>query len=316
MFSEDILKKIEEVAEVTYAAKEAPTEQDIIKSVADADVMVVTTIRPLISKPIIRAGKRLKAIVLPSVGFDQVDVDAATEQGVLVVNSPSADDPVAEQTILMLLAIAKQFPRLVDAAKKGARVPSMAENIELFGKTLGIVGIGRIGTRVAQVANALGMTTLAYDPYVTERQARLINVKLVDLKTLLRESDFVSIHTPLTKETYHIIGEGELDLMKKTAYIINTARGECIDEKALYVALKEKRIKGAALDVFEVEPLRTDNPLLALDNVIATAHSLSGTIERSQRMREMILDSVMRALRGSLPRYIVNPQVLNAVLRI
>ncbi|MFQ6076726.1 MAG: hydroxyacid dehydrogenase [Candidatus Bathyarchaeia archaeon] len=314
LLSEDMMKKLSEVAVVQFASEEAPTEQDVITGIGDADVLLVTSRRPTISGRIIQAGKRLKAVVVPSVGFDQIDVEAATELGVLVVNTPSADDVVAEQTILLMLAVAKQFPRLVEAAKEGVRVPTWKENVELFGKTLGIIGLGRIGSRVAQIANAMGMSVIAYDPFVSERHARLLKTRLVDLKTLLRESDFVSIHTPLTKETYHIIGEGELNLMKKTAFIINTARGKCIDEKALYVALRERRIAGAGLDVFEVEPLRPDNPLLALDNVVATAHSLSGSIERTQRIQQMVLDSILRTLRGALPRHIVNPQVLDAVI--
>jgi len=250
------------------------------------------------------------------VGFDQIDVDSVTNKGILVVNTPSADDVVAEGTILFMIALAKQFPRLVDAAKKGIRVPTMKENVELFGKTLGIIGAGRIGSRVAQIANAMGMKVIAYSPHATARYARLLQISSVDLATLLRESDFVSIHCPLAKETRHMIGEKELGLMKKTAFLINTARGEVVDEGALYRCLKEEKIAGAGLDVFEVEPLKPDNPLLTLNNTICTAHSISGSVERSMRMEKMVLDSVLRVLRGTLPLYIANPKVLDRLLKL
>jgi len=313
-YSEDFFKKIMEEADVKFLEKPEPTEDEIIKEISNVDVLIYSG-RTRVSKRILDSGNRLKAIVLPSVGFDQVDVDSATSNGILVVNTPSADDVVAEGTILFMIALAKQFPRLVDAAKKGIYVPTMKESIELFGKTLGIIGLGRIGSRVAQIANALGMKVIAYSPHATARYARLLQVSLVDLSTLLRESDFVSIHCPLTSETRHMIGEKELGLMKKSAFLINTARGEIVDENALYRFLKEGRIAGAGLDVFEAEPLRPDNPLLTLNNTICTAHSISGSIERSMRIEQMVLDSVLRILRGTLPLYIVNPKVLDRILK-
>ena len=314
-YSEDFFKKISEEADVKFLEKQDPTEEEIIKEIGNAVVLLYGA-RTYASKSIINSGKRLKAIVLSSVGFDQIDVDSATSNGILVVNTPSADDVVAEGTILFIIALAKQFPRLLDAAKKGIRIPTMKENIELFGKPLGLIGVGRIGTRVAQIANSIGMEVIAYSPHVTARFARLLQISSVDLTTLLRESDFVSIHCPLTKETRHMIGEEELGLMKKTAFLINTARGEVVDEGALYRCLKEEKIAGAGLDVFEVEPLKPDNPLLTLNNTICTAHSISGSVERSMRMEKMVLDSVLRVLRGTLPLYIANPKVLDRLLKL
>jgi phosphoglycerate dehydrogenase-like enzyme len=313
-YTEDFFKKISEESDVKFLEKPDPTEEEIIKEIGNADVLIYNA-RTYVSKRIIDSGKKLKAIVLSSVGFDQIDVDSVTNKGILVVNTPSADDVVAEGTILFMIALAKQFPRLVDAAKKGIRVPTMKENIELFGKTLGIIGAGRIGSRVAQIANAMGMKVIAYSPHATARYARLLQISSVDLATLLRESDFVSIHCPLAKETRHMIGEKELGLMKKTAFLINTARGEVVDEGALYQCLKEGKIAGAGLDVFEVEPLKPDNPLLTLNNTICTAHSISGSVERSMRMEKMVLDSVLRVLRGTLPLYIANPKVLDRLLK-
>lgn len=314
-YTEDFFKKISEESDVKFLEKPDPTEEEIIKEIGNADVLIYNA-RTYVSKRIIDSGKKLKAIVLSSVGFDQIDVDSVTNKGILVVNTPSADDVVAEGTILFMIALAKQFPRLVDAAKKGIRVPTMKENIELFGKTLGIIGAGRIGSRVAQIANAMGMKVIAYSPHATARYARLLQISSVDLATLLRESDFVSIHCPLAKETRHMIGEKELGLMKKTAFLINTARGEVVDEGALYRCLKEEKIAGAGLDVFEVEPLKPDNPLLTLNNTICTAHSISGSVERSMRMEKMVLDSVLRVLRGTLPLYIANPKVLDRLLKL
>ncbi len=180
---------------------------------------------------------------------------------------------------------------------------------ELLGKTVGIIGLGNIGRKVAEKISGFKVKLFAYDPYVDKKIAQQINVELVDLETLLKESDIVTIHAALTRETKHMIGENELKLMKKTAFIINTARGAIIDEKALIKALKEGWIAGAALDVFEEEPPNPDNPLLKMDNVLVTPHFASCTFEAYQREAIMAAEEVLRVLKGEPPKFIANPEV-------
>jgi len=182
--------------------------------------------------------------------------------------------------------------------------------IELAGKVLGIIGFGRIGGEVARRAKGFDMRVIAYDPYVPRDIALSLGVELTSLENLLRESDFVTIHCPLTRETYHMIDENKLRLMKKSAFIINTARGAIIDEKALYRALKEGWIAGAALDVYEVEPLPPDSPLLDLGNIILTPHIAWFTEEALRRLEFMACEEALRILRGEMPRNVVNIEVL------
>jgi phosphoglycerate dehydrogenase-like enzyme len=186
---------------------------------------------------------------------------------------------------------------------------------ELLGKTVGIIGMGNVGRKVAEKISEFNVKLLAYDPYIDPKVAEKINVKLVDLDTLLKESDVVTIHATLTEETKHLIGEKELRSMKKTAFIINTARGAIIDEKALIKALKEGWIAGAALDVFEQEPPSPDNPLLKMDNVLVTPHFASCTYEAYQREAFMAAEEVLRILKGESPKFIANPEVLNQTNR-
>jgi len=215
----------------------------------------------------------------------------------------------------LLMAIAR---RIVEADKyvrtgqwKVSWHPSMLLGKDVYGATIGIVGAGRIGTAVARRAKGFNMKILYYDvvpmPPEVEKE---VGARRVDLETLLKESDFVSIHVPLTKETYHMINEERLRLMKKTAYIINNARGSIIDEKALYKALKEGWIAGAALDVFEQEPTPVDNPLLKLENVVVAPHIGSASFETRSRMAEMVAENLVAFFQGKVPPNLVNPEVL------
>ncbi|MCL7384560.1 MAG: phosphoglycerate dehydrogenase, partial [Thaumarchaeota archaeon] len=201
------------------------------------------------------------------------------------------------------------IPRLNEAVKKGEWSGRRELNRELYGKVLGIIGLGSIGRTVAVMAKGFGMEVIAYSPHVKKEEADKIGVKLVSLEELLQKSDIVTIHTSYSPEKYHLIGEEQLKMMKKTAYIINTARGELIDEKALVKALRSGDIAGAALDVFEQEP-PTDNELLKLENVIVTPHSASHTWEAVRRMGEMVTEDIEAVLKGFKPRNIANPEVL------
>ena len=274
-----------------------------LEQVAEADVLVVR--RWEVGRDVLEAGKRLRGVVTAGVGVEKIDIDAATELGIVVANSPGNQIAVAEATMLLMLAVSKNMTAWISVAKTGEQPDGYLRGIELNQRTLGIVGLGRIGKRVAGLARSFEMEVLAYDPYVKESD----RATLVPLDELLRGSDFVSLHPVLTPETRQMIGARELGLMKPTAYLINTSRGGVVDESALIEALRNKQIAGAGLDVFEIEPPELDNPLLAMPNVIATPHALPRTAESQHRCAEMTEESVLDLLEGVIPPYIVNKDV-------
>jgi D-3-phosphoglycerate dehydrogenase len=285
-----------------------PQRSEWLDQIAQADVVIAR--RWDINRESMRAADRLRGVVTVGVGVEKIDVAAATELGIVVANSPGNYIAVAESTLLLMAAVAKRLPTFVEAARSGRRPDSNETGIELHGKTLGLVGYGRIGRQVAGLARAYGMTVLAYDPYLQSAGG----AELVSLEDLLRRSDFVSLHPVLTPETHHLIGSEQLALMKPTAYLINTSRGGVIDEPALIEALRAGRIAGAGLDVFEPEPPSLDNPLLGMPTVVCTPHSAARTPEALRRCAEMTQESVLALLDGRLPEYTVNRGVRWRVL--
>lgn len=286
---------------------DALSPEDLIRELAPADVAVVR--RAELSAEVFRNLPRLRGVVKWGVGVENIDIPAATEAGVIVANSPGNSIAVAEAAMLLILAVSKNFAVMVQAAKEGASLAFDVRGHEIYEKTLGIVGFGRIGQHLAGMAQGFRMTVLAYDPYVPPERFLARGVRQSDLPTLLRESDYVSLNCVLTPETHHLIGAGELALMKPTAYLVNTARGAVVDEQALYQALKAGKIAGAGLDVFEEEPLKPTNPLLTLPNVIATPHALPRTWESTGRTTRMIQEAVLAILDGRLPEHTLNPNV-------
>ena len=281
-------------------AKDGP---DLAAEVAEADVLVAR--RDWVGRASFAASTRLRGIVTPGVGVEKVDVAAATELGIAVANSPGNSVTVAESALLLMLALAKRLPMWMDAARNATEPTRAMHGIELRGRTLGIVGLGRIGRITAELARAFGMQVLACDPYVESSPL----AELTSLDDLLRRADFVSLHPVLTPETRHLINAERLGLMKPTAYLINTSRGGVIDEAALIDALRQGRLAGAGLDVFEVEPPARDNPLLGMPNVIGTPHGLSHTDESMLRCASMTEENVLALLDGQLPPYLVNRTV-------
>ena len=274
-----------------------------LAQVADADVLIVR--RWDVDREALEAGKRLRAVVTVGVGVEKVDVAAATELGIVVANSPGNQVSVAEATLLLMLAVSKRMSTWIEAARTGRQPDAGTRGIELHGKTVGIVGLGRIGKRVAALSRAFGMEVLAYDPYVPTSDV----AEHVSLDELLGRSDFVSLHVVLTPETRHIVGARELALMKPGAYLINTSRGGAVDEAALIEALRDGQLAGAGLDVFEVEPPALDNPLLAMPNVVATPHALPRSDEAFEICAAMTEESVIASTEGRMPPYAVNPDV-------
>ena len=288
--------------------------QSLMDVVRDADV-IVTRSSHRIDKTVIDNAKNLKVIARAGVGLDNIDVDYAIKRGIKVVSVPSAStEAVAELTMGLIIALARWISSFDRSMHNGEWCKNSKLGIELMGKTLGIIGLGRIGSRVAKFAKMFGMRIVAYDPYVSPRKAERLKVELKDnLDVLLLESDFVSIHASLTSETKGLIGERELKLMKPTAFLINTARGAIVDEKALIKALKEKWIAGAALDVYTEEPLPKNHPLRKIENIILTPHIASYTYEAVKRTDEMVLEALETFFKGGKPKWIANPEVWHLI---
>jgi glyoxylate reductase len=292
-----------------------PPKETIIEKARDVDALV-TLLSDKIDAEVFDAAPKLKIVAQMAVGFDNIDVGEATKRGIYVTNTPGVlTETTADFAWALLMAVAR---RVVEADRyvrtgqwKVGWHPSMLLGRDVYDATLGIVGTGRIGTAVARRAKGFNMKILYYDvvPMPPEIEKEL-DAKRVDLDTLFKESDFVSIHVPLIKETYHLVNEEKLRLMKKTAYLINNSRGPVVDEKALYKALKEGWIAGAALDVFEQEPTPMDNPLLRLDNVVVAPHISSASHETRSRMAEMAAENLVAFFEGKQPPNLVNPDVL------
>jgi D-3-phosphoglycerate dehydrogenase len=256
--------------------------------------------------------RRLKLVARFGVGFDNVDVPACTAAGVIVANTPEAvRRPVATIILGFVMALSLKMFRLDRLTREGRWAERHDDmGVGLIGKTFGAFGAGSIGSEAFRLLKPLGMRHIACDPYARAEAMKELGVTLVDKDALLRQADFVSISTPLTPETTKLVGARELGLMKPTAYLINTSRGQTVDEKALYAALKERRIAGAALDVFEREPTPPDNPILKLDTVIVTPHSLCHTDECFRHIASDAIGAALSLARGERPRFVVNPDVL------
>jgi D-3-phosphoglycerate dehydrogenase len=266
--------------EVDYLPKITPEE--LLERVADYDVVVVRS-RTKVDARVIDRGVKLKLIARPGTGLDNIDLNAANARGIKVVNSPEAlVEAVSEQVVGLMLALARKTPAADASTRSGGWDKEKFVGVELSGKTIGIAGMGRIGRRVGEVAKVLGMSVLGYDIIEISRDVlSSIGCTMVDLDTLFSSSDFVTLHVPLSPETRHIVDSRRLSLMKKSAFLINTSRGEVVDEPALVQALTAGAIAGAALDVFEREPPSPE--LLRAPNLIATPHIGGQTVE-AQRM--------------------------------
>ena len=250
--------------------------------------------------------KSLRVVARAGVGLDNVDVPAATQAGVMVVNAPTSNVvSAAELAVALLLSVARHVPQATSSLRSGRWERSRFTGTELFEKTIGVVGLGRIGALVAQRIAAFGTTVVAYDPYVTSARAGQLGVRLVTLDELLRISDFITIHLPQTPETVGLIGDAELRRVKPGVRIVNAARGGIVDEAALHAALVDGRVAGAGLDVYVKEPC-TDSPLFALDQVVVTPHLGASTDEAQERAGVAVARSVRLALSGELVPDAVN----------
>ena len=305
--SVEIEKKILSEINPELTLETCKTEEDVIAVASDADG-IINQYAP-ITRRVIESLKRCKVVARYGVGVDNIDVKAATENNIIVANVPDyCLDEVSTHALGLILACARKIIFLDRKVRERTWDFKIAKPLfRTQGKILGLFGLGRIARMVAQKASGFGFRIIAYDPYVSKVDG---GIKLVKFSQLLSDSDFVSIHVPLTVETRHSFGENELKAMKKTAYLINTSRGPIVDEKALYVALKEKWIAGAALDVMEKEPPDWENLLLKLDNLIITPHISFYSEESYVELKTKVAESVRSVLKGELPRAMVNPQVI------
>jgi glyoxylate reductase len=290
-----------------------PPKNVIIDKVKDVDALV-SLLSDKIDAEVFNAAPKLKIVAQLAVGFDNIDVQEATKRGIYVTNTPEVlTDTTADFAWALLMAIARRVGEADKYVRSGQwKVgwhPAMLQGRDVYGATMGIVGAGRIGYAVAKRALGFSMKILFYD-VIPRPEMESLGAKRVDLDTLLKESDFVSIHVPLMKETHHLINAEKLKLMKKTAYLINNSRGPVVDEKALYQALKEGRIAGAGLDVFEQEPTPLDSPLLKLDNVVVAPHISSASYETRSRMAEMVAENLVAFFEGKKPPNLINPDVM------
>ncbi len=323
---EEGMKILQSVADVKVYTGDPesypPSRQEIMKNIADADGLLCW-LTDKMDAEVMSAGKKLKVISNYAAGFDNIDVNAATERGIVVTNTPGVlTDATAECTWAILMALARRIPQADRYTREGKwrTWANIFLGKKLLGSTLGIIGLGRIGGAIAKMGKCFGMNVIYYDKFRNESLEKEIGIKFVDVQTVLKESDFVTLHVLLSEETKHMIGEKELNMMKPTAYLINVARGAVIDEKALVKALQEKRIAGAGLDVYENEPKDEasakefkENPLLKLENTITVPHIGSATLDTRTQMAVMAAENLAAVLKGKVPKNLVNQDVTKKV---
>ena len=305
--AEDGLERLRRAGEVTIVSK--LPEGELIKRIPDFDALVVRS-ETRVTAPIIEAGSRLRVVGRAGVGVDNIDVPAATRRGILVVNAPRGNIVAAsEHTIALLFALARWVPQADASVKRGEWTRSKFVGTEVRAKTLGVVGLGNVGSEVAKRAHGLEMDVVAYDPVVSVERAELFNVELVSLDELLERADFITVHVPLVESNRNLIGARELARMKPSARLINTARGGIVDEAALADALEAGSLTAAASDVFVSEP-PGENRLLHLPNFIATPHIGASTAEAQVSVAFDVAEEVAAVLAGDLPRFAVNAPAL------
>jgi phosphoglycerate dehydrogenase-like enzyme len=310
-FGHEALRVLDDDPAVRWEFLAEPAGEITPADLARYDALYVNA--PLVTADSLAAGPgRTRVIARHGVGYDSVDVAACNEHGVLLTIQPDGvRRPVAVAALTFVMALSqKLFAK--DRLTRGGRWAEKNDymGMGLVGRTLGLIGAGNIGREIMRLARPFGLHVIATDPYVDVATMAAEGAQRVDLDTLLRESDFVVVACLLTPQTHHLIGQAQLRLMRPTAYLINVARGPIIDEPALTEALRERRIAGAGLDVFEQEPVDPANPLLTMDNVIVTPHALCWTDECFRGIAESGLGSILATLQGRRPRHVVNPEVL------
>ncbi|KAA9007196.1 phosphoglycerate dehydrogenase [Paenibacillus spiritus] len=292
------IQQLMEAADVTVDKKTGLSEDELVAIIGDYDGLLVrsqTTVTP----KIIEAGSKLKVIGRAGVGVDNINLEAATKQGVVVINAPDGNTiTTCEHAFAMMMALARHIPQAYAKTVSGVWDRKSFLGVELRGKTLGVLGMGRIGSEVAKRAKAFGMSILAFDPFLTEERAEKMEVKLATVDDIVRNADFITVHTPLTPQTRNMISRPQFEVMKKGMRIVNCARGGVIDELALVEAIDSGIVAGAAFDVFEKEPPQADHPFLTHPKIIVTPHLGASTVEAQENVAIDVSEQVLHILRN------------------
>ncbi len=292
--------------------RENPNPENRLAEIEEADAAFIGAVFPASTTATYERAQKLKVLIRMGIGYDSVDLDMATDYGICVLNTPDAPtEPTAEMAIALILNLARPIIQ-TSANMKAGQWASVKNQMgfELAGKTLGLVGLGRIGGRVAEIANVFGMKVIAYDPFIDAEKAKALGVELVgQLADLYRVSDFISLHLPSLPETKGMINSETLAQMKRGAYLVNVARGAIVVEEDLAEALRSGQLAGAGLDVWDIEPTSPDNPLCQMENVIATPHIAGACREMLQKACTTAANALLMIYRDELPPNLLNPQV-------
>lgn len=320
-FSPSVLERLGRSLEVIYESwmdtRRLVPADELINRIQGQDIGIVIIEADFIFREVFEKGSKLKLVGACRGNVTHVDIEAATEHGVLVINTPARNaTAVAELTVGLMLALVRDIPKAHQMVSSGAWVDpticySSFRGTELAGKTIGIVGFGAIGQQVAKILRAFEASTIVHDPYVDSKEIKKVGARPLDLDDLVAQSDLITLHCPSLPDTIGLISAQRIALMKPTAYLVNTAGADIVDRDAIVRALSEGRIAGAAFDVYETWPVKPDNPLLKLENVILTPHMGGATEETVERYSVMIAEDIERFLRGERPRNLLNPQVWN-----
>ena len=291
------------------------TEQETLEAARDAVVIAVQSVRPLLTREVLARLPRCRCTIRAGAGYDTIDYKAATEYGIMVCNAPTyCTDDVADHAIALMLGCVRHLARLDAAMRQGRYARELARPTRrVRGTTLGIIGLGRIGSTVALRVKGWEMTVISWDPYVGQDRGDELGVTMVDLDELLDRSDFISVHSPLTEETHHLLSWDEFARCKPGLVLVNTARGPIVHEEPLVQALRDGRVWAAGLDVTEQEPLPPDSPLLQLDNVILTPHISANSPEAREDLYRLVCEISTDVVQGRIPQWVVNPEVLDSL---
>lgn len=306
------VEKLRSASGITVDERPDISADELLRVIGAYDALVVRS-KSQVTSAVLEAGRNLKVVARAGTGVDNVDVPAATRGGVIVMNAAEGNTvTTAEHAVAMLMSLARQIPQATASMREGKWEKKKFLGVELLGKTLGIVGLGKIGRAVAQRATGLGMSVIGYDPYFTADATSNLGIEMVPLTDLFSRSDFVTVHTPLTDETRGIIGQSAFDKMKTGVRVINCARGGLIDESALVSAIKSGKVAGAALDVFEQEPPPKDNPLLAMEEVILTPHLGASTEEAQVGVARIVAEQLIEYFKQGSVRGAVNVPAISS----
>lgn len=300
------LQQLTDASDVEVIKQTGLSEDELISIIGEFDALLVRS-QTKVTERIMEAGAKLKVIGRAGVGVDNIDLEAATNQGIIVINAPDGNTiTTSEHTFAMMMALARHIPQAYAKTVDGQWDRKSFVGVELRNKTLGVFGLGRIGIEVAKRAAAFGMTIIGFDPFMSEERAQQLGIKLADIDEIVRTADFMTVHTPLTNETHHMIGKPQFEVMKQGMRIINCARGGIIDELALVEALDEGIVAGAAFDVFEHEPPASDHPFFAHPKIIVTPHLGASTMEAQENVAIDVSEQVIHILRNEPFKNAVN----------